>query len=424
MEKNEVKNLNIDIYKETLENGLSIYISKIDRSVVHARMTVFFGGKDLNFKIDNQNTQMPAGIAHFLEHKMFEKEDGIDPLKIYEKNGASGNAFTTSDITAYHFTGIDNFYENLETLLNCVHKPYFTDENVQKEKGIISQEKKQDLDNPFSIIYDKVFENTFKNKSLKSTVLGSLENISSITKENLYTCYNAFYQPKNMVLTISGNVDVLKTVEFVKNYYKNNTFDKKIAVKEEVNEKETVDKEFEVIYKDVQNKNIAINYKVKKPKIFESFKENLFLPIYLNIKFGGLSDIIDIIQKDENIVTDLNCNVKNYEDYYVITFEVAVKEDTENIINLIDSTLKNKKIDEKTFDLIKKQALNSLIIASENPTSICSEITRELYIFKEIKYDIYDITKSLKFEDLKEILKKLNFENKSTVILEKASTQN
>ena len=220
MKKETYEKLDLDVYTETLDNGLRIFLTKVPRNEIHARITSLYGGSILEFKLKGEKefTKVPAGIAHFLEHKMFEKKD-YDPLQIYENNGAFANAFTTENITSYYFTGVDKFYDNLNNLLRCVSEPYFTDENVEKEKGIISQEKKEDLDNVYYIVKDKAYENTFHNLDVKYTVLGSLDDINSIKKEDLYKVYNTFYQPSNMVLTISGDIDINKTMEFIRDFY-------------------------------------------------------------------------------------------------------------------------------------------------------------------------------------------------------------
>ena len=111
MKKKNYKGLDLDVYEEVLDNGLRVYISPIPRHTIHARITTFFGGSILEFKMDGDDnfTKVPGGVAHFLEHKMFEKKDGKDPLSVYENNGASGNAFTNEYVTAYHFTGVGHF---------------------------------------------------------------------------------------------------------------------------------------------------------------------------------------------------------------------------------------------------------------------------------------------------------------------------
>ena len=310
MEKKNYEGLDLDVYEEVLDNGFRIYISPIERHTIHARITTFFGGSTLEFKLDGDSSfiKVPGGVAHFLEHKMFEKEDGNDPLTVYENNGASGNAFTNEFVTAYHFTGAGHFYENLETLLKAVHEPYFTDENVLKEKGIISQEKKQDLDNPFSIVYERCLVNTFYNLDFKNTVLGSLDDINSITKEDLYNCYNTFYHPSNMILTVSGDVNPKEVIDFVKKFYKDYDFKKrpKIIVKEK-KEPLTVVKEKDIIHMDNLSKEVMISYKIKRPTyVKDEYLNRIYFSFLLDLKFGAISKIVDVFANDANLISPVS----------------------------------------------------------------------------------------------------------------------
>ena len=131
MEKKTFNHLDLDIYEEVLDNGLRIFVCPIDKHEIHASMTTLYGSEVLEFKPRGQDKyiKIPEGTAHFLEHKMFAKEDGIDPMTVFERNGAATNAYTSMHITRYYYTGPGKCFENLENLLDCVSKPYFTDKN-------------------------------------------------------------------------------------------------------------------------------------------------------------------------------------------------------------------------------------------------------------------------------------------------------
>ncbi len=421
MNKVSYENIDLDVYTEVLDNGLRVFLTKIERNEIHARITSLYGGSVVEFKNkkDKEYTKVPAGIAHFLEHKMFEKKD-YDPLQIYEKNGASANAFTTEEITSYHFTGIHNFYDNLNTLLKCVHEPYFTDENVEKEKGIISQEKKEDLDSVYYITRDKAFENTFKYSGYKNTVLGSLDEINNMTKEDLYKVYNTFYHPSNMVLTISGGIDIEKTMKFIKDFYNKRDFgEKKEIVLKEVDEPKEVVKKKEIIYKDMNSKEIYINYKIKKnAKMNDKFKTICFLNMFLQMNFGGLSALSDITFKDKNYLAPINFSLLVADDVYVLQFNITAKNDTEAVINLIDDTLKAKNVDEKIFNLLKKNNISFLITSTENTKSICYEIVSQIKNYETLIPNIYDRLFNLKFNDFKTLVESLDLNNRAVVILE------
>ena len=422
MEKKSYAGLDLDVYEEVLDNGLRVYISPIPRHTIHARITTFFGGSTLEFKLDGDSsfTKVPGGVAHFLEHKMFEKKDGKDPLSVYENNGASGNAFTNEFVTAYHFTGAGHFFENLETLLRCVHEPYFTDENVLKEKGIISQEKKQDLDNPFSIVYDRCLINTFHNLDFKNTVLGSLDDINSITKEDLYNCYNTFYHPSNMILTISGDVDPDKTLRFIKDFYKKYDFKKrpKVILKHK-DEPLTVVKEKDVIYMDNLSKEILICYKVKKPTyIKDEYLNRIYFSFLLDLKFGAIASIEDVFAKDTNLISPVSSYLEPVDDFYMIVFNATVKDDADSFVDLVDKTIKDMDFNEENFNLIKKAILNSIILSTENSNGICSMIANQVYFFGNPIYDMHDKLKGLNFEIFKKSIEDIDLNNRSVVVLE------
>ena len=185
-----------------------------------------FGAYDLKFiPIDEKDyVEVPFGVAHFLEHKMFEMPDGIDASNLFASIGADSNAYTDYNTTSYVVSCTSNFEQVTELLLDFVQTPYFTDENVDKEKGIIIEELKMYLDNPSDRLYNLLMKNMYKYNSRKEDVVGTIESINSITKEILYKCYNTFYHPKNMYLCISGDVDVEKAIELIENNQKKKTF--------------------------------------------------------------------------------------------------------------------------------------------------------------------------------------------------------
>ena len=222
MKCTSLKNLDLDIYHGTLSNGLRYYIvPKKANNNFYVTLSTDYGSNQIEFIPygEKKLKKVPAGIAHFLEHKMFESEDDVDPFSLFDQNGANANASTDNVKTTYLFSGTTNFEENLKILLNYVNKPYFTDENVEKEKGIINQEIDMCDDSCVRKAYDHILANTFIKNSIRIPTIGTKESIDTITKEDLYTCYNTFYQPSNMFLVITGNVDVEKTNNIKKSKY-------------------------------------------------------------------------------------------------------------------------------------------------------------------------------------------------------------
>ncbi|MFN3367779.1 MAG: EF-P 5-aminopentanol modification-associated protein YfmH, partial [Exiguobacterium mexicanum] len=200
MHKVEFEQLDETLYHEKLENGLEVFIlPKKGFSKTFATFTTKYGSIDNHFvpRGEKDAIKVPDGIAHFLEHKMFEKEEG-DIFQQFSKQGASANAYTSFTRTAYLFSATGQINENIETLLDFVQEPYFTEQTVEKEKGIIAQEITMYDDQPDWRLYFGIIENMYKNHPVKIDIAGTVDSIQDITAEHLYTCYNTFYHPSNM----------------------------------------------------------------------------------------------------------------------------------------------------------------------------------------------------------------------------------
>ena len=204
------------VYCGALPNGLSIrVVPKPDHAKKYAFFATRYGGMDIRFQLNGRWLDTPAGIAHYLEHKMFDTKEG-NALQELAKNGAEPNAFTSNAMTGYYFDSTSHFDENLEILLSFVSVPYFTDESVAKEQGIIAQEIRMIEDNPDWQIYARMLRALYSVSTARTSIAGTVESISRITAETLYDCHKAFYTPSNMILTVVGNVDPVKVSDLAR----------------------------------------------------------------------------------------------------------------------------------------------------------------------------------------------------------------
>ena len=195
------------IYEDTLPNGLRIkVVPKRGFARSYAFFATDYGSMDTRFRLDGKDYVSPDGVAHYLEHKMFDMPDG-NALQKMSQTGASPNAFTSYNITAYHFSCTSMFEENFRTLLRFVSQGYFTQESVEKERGIIAQEIKMYADNPASRVDENLFCAMYRNHPVRVPVAGTVESIQDITAQTLIDCHRAFYDPSNMVLCVVGDVD-------------------------------------------------------------------------------------------------------------------------------------------------------------------------------------------------------------------------
>ena len=194
------------LYTTELANGLPIFVvPKKGYRKSFACYVTNYGGADRRFALEGVQKDTPAGVAHYLEHKMFDMPEG-NALMLLEAAGANANAFTSEAMTAYHFTSTDRFTENLRTLLRFVSTPYFTQESVDKERGIISQEIRMYEDDPDDQVYMGLMRQLFATNPLRDDVAGTVESIQAITPEVLCDCHRMFYCPSNMALCVVGDV--------------------------------------------------------------------------------------------------------------------------------------------------------------------------------------------------------------------------
>ena len=201
-------NLNERVYKEVLSNGLTVAV--VPRPGFMRKLAYFvtdFGSIHREFTFEGKDYAVPAGIAHFLEHKMFDMPQGRDVTAELAELGASVNAFTGYDMTAYYFSCTENFDKCLDILLQFVSTPYFTEESVKKEQGIIDQEIGMNADAPESKVFEYLMECMYRHHDIKTPILGTSASIREITPDTLYACHSAFYTPGNMILCVVGDVD-------------------------------------------------------------------------------------------------------------------------------------------------------------------------------------------------------------------------
>ena len=216
MKLRQFPNIGESYYEQRLENGLKVrVIPKKGFTKKYAFLAVDFGAIDTHFTLKGRKITVPDGIAHYLEHKMFDLPEE-NTMDIFARYGGSPNAFTSYEMTAYHVACTDCFEENLRTLLRMVMTPYFTEESVEKERGIIAQEIRMYEDSAHSRVGEELFRALFSRHPIRVPITGSVESIGEITAQMLYDCYEAFYRPANMMLCVAGDVEAEKVLTIAK----------------------------------------------------------------------------------------------------------------------------------------------------------------------------------------------------------------
>ena len=412
-----------EVYYEKLDNGMDVYLFSKDN--IHNNYVTFttkFGsiynefvpiGKDKMAKV-------PKGVAHFLEHKVFIQEYDPQPSDFFAESGALTNAYTTFKNTTYLFTGPDNLIENVKYLLDFVQEPYFTDENVESEKGIITQEIHMCDDRPIDVLYEHIRKNSLHNNPFKDSIIGTVNDINSIDKKVLDTCYETFYHPSNMFLVVTGNFDVDEIIKAIKENQNNKEFKKqdKIKIKEYKEPDEVVLKE-EIIKMNTNIPKLAYNIKIPYNKFkMEKRKLNLYLYIIFSILFDD-SSLFNEKAKEDNIITNaIYTNILNCDSHILISLINETFKYNE-LLDIIREELKTINISSEDLEKKKKVLVSNEIFSFENIEIINEMIIDSIIFDNTIEGNIIDIINSLNIEELNEIVKKIDFKNVSTIIVKK-----
>lgn len=414
IEKIEYKKLGEVLYKKVLNNGLTVLINhKKGLNKVFSAFITNFGAHDTTFIPINESNYItvPLGVAHFLEHKVFEMPNGIDASDLFAKLGADSNAYTDFNETAYIVSCTSNFNEVITTLLDFVQTPYFTDENVKKEQGIIIEELNMYQDNPNDRLHHLLMRNMYKKNLLREDVVGTYESIKSITKEILYTCYNTFYHPSNMFLIISGDVDVIETLKLIEENQNQKTFPKfknlkcKYNLEDNVVNKKTGSSKMDILMSKV---SVGVKLPIFEYDKNEVLKIELITKIMLENSFGMCSNNYQYML-DNELINDFSysCNFDDKSSYIKLSANSFKPKEFSKFIKQELLKFNDYKIDEITFYNIKKALIGGCIRAFDSEEYICTSYVE--YLFKNCNiFEGVEIINSITIDDLKKFGKYFN----------------
>lgn len=416
----EFEQLQETLYHEKMSNGLDVYVlPKKGFNKTYAVFTTKYGSIDNQFVPlgKDEMVHVPDGIAHFLEHKLFEKADG-DVFQDFSKQGASANAFTSFTRTAYLFSSTSNVERNLETLIDFVQDPYFTEKTVEKEKGIIGQEINMYDDNPDWRLYFGVIENMYKDHPVKIDIAGTVESISHITKDLLYECYETFYHPSNMLLFIVGPVDPEAIISQVRENQGRKPYTDQPEIKrEEVKEQEPVFRKEKEIKMNVQGPKCLVGLKSKHPYRLgkKLLKRELAMNLLLESLFGKSSAQYESLYEkgyiDETFSFDFTAE-------YGFGF-AAIGGDTPEPDKLAEDIKGNllragEIITAEKIELARKKKIGSFLKALNSPEYIANQFTR--YAFLEMSlFDIVTVLEQITLEDVQQIIQEEIADDRLTV---------
>ena len=410
--------LNESTFHTTLENGLNVYICK---KKGFGKKIGMFGtkyGSVVNDFVDittGKRIKVPDGIAHFLEHKLFEKE-GANALDLFSKMGVSSNAYTSFDQTVYFFETSEKLEESIAMLVKLIKEPYFTDENVAKEQGIIGQEISMYDDDPTFMVYFNALRAMYQKNPVRIDIAGTIESISHITKELLYTCYNTFYSPQNMFFLVVGDVDVDKTIDIIDENIKK--YETKVNTDAKI-EKFTANEPKEIAKKEITQKmeiylpQLCIGYKLPLSNGEDITKNEIIVSIISDMFFSKQSDFFEKEYNEGKVNGSIDMQYEGSD-----TFSHVILSTTSTDIDIIENDLlnyieeiKEKEIDEELFKIIKRKKIGEAILSSDSLNVSYRRVIDSILSNTRVYADI-EILKEITSKDIKEFLHKLNEDNR------------
>lgn len=405
MESIRYEHLQETLYYEVMDNGLHVYIlPKPGFQKTYATFATKYGSVDNHFQVEGQEeVKVPDGIAHFLEHKMFEEPTG-DIFATFASHGASANAFTSFDQTVYLFSATEYVNENIQTLVDFVQNPYFTDQNVEKEKGIIGQEINMYADNPDWRVYFGLIEAMYQKHPVHIDIAGTVESISTITKETLYSCYNSFYHPSNMLLFVVGGVDPQQVIDMVRSNQEQKDYKPQGSIQ----------RFFEQEPEHVGEARREAKLAVSLPKCLFGFKEtdvgltgekllrrDTTTQLMMDLLFGSSTRLFQKLY-DEDLISDSFGHEYNSSPQYAFSAIGGDTKDPDQLLARVREevdAIVQKGFDSTDFERSRKKKIGGYLRMLNSPENIAHEFTRQQFRGGDF-FNMLPLYESITLEDV------------------------
>ncbi len=414
MHKKEYPQINEVLYTEVLENGLTVYLlPKQDYNKTYGLFTTNYGSIDNEFvPLGQENfVKVPDGIAHFLEHKMFEKEDG-DVFQQFGRQGASANAFTSFTKTSYLFSTTDQVELNLKTLLDFVQEPYFTEETVEKEKGIIGQEIQMYLDDSNWRLFFGILGNLYPKHPLHIDIAGTVESIDEITAEDLYTCYNTFYHPSNMSLFVVGKMEPEEMMTFIRENQAEKTFAQAVSIRRHFPQETAEDilKESS-IEMPISRSKVIVGLKGLDEVPVEGkalLKYKLTANLLLQLLFGNTSQNYLTLYNEGLLDDSFGYEFSLDRSFHFADFggdSDYPEQLAERIEEILLTVAQSEELTEENLSLLKKKMIGKYFQSLNSLEYIANQFSQSLY-GETTLFDTPEVIESIQLSDIKELAEK------------------
>ena len=408
LEKHEVQLMGEEIYRARLSDGLEVvFMPRKGYTKMHAMFATRYGSIDSDFITpEGKRLSIPDGTAHFLEHKLFDSKDG-NVFEKFSRYGASANAFTSANITAYHFTATENIYENLAALIEFVQDPYFTKESIQKEQGIIAQEIQIGDDDPGWQVYFNLLKGLYHNHPVRRDIAGTKESIATIDEGVLYDAYNTFYHPSNMVLFITGNIELEKASQCVENSLKNFGEDNSEIQRIFPEEPEGVSRSYVEVEFSIALPLFMLGFKDTEVATGnELLKKDIKMQMLLEMIFSKSAPLYQELYQKGLINEGFYAGYMMHQSYAYTILDGESK-DPNQVRDRIFNYITHLELDQKAYEVARKVVWGRYVNSFNTPERYTREFVSNFLLGTD--YTIFgDLFDSISFEDIKGRLKALD----------------
>ena len=422
MKKIKIDKTSEVLYYKKLNNGLELYVlPNINQNNFYITYSTKFGSINTEFKANNSSsfTKVPNGIAHYLEHLMFNMESG-SAFDYFSKLGSSVNAFTSYNVTCYEVFSSTYFKENLEYLLDYVGTPYFTKESVNNERGIIEEEISMYENNPNSELVFKAYNNIFINDKHSELISGKKEDIKKITIDNLYECYNTFYNPNNMFIIITGNVNPYEALAIIEENMSKKEYNNPTIINKSFNEPIKVKTEYEEKNMNVEINKVNISLKIPKKNFkclgLSDIELEIYIGLLFNILFGSTSILQDKLITSKIVSNGINISKTFTKDYIVVSL-LSDTEYVETYINMVRDTMKNIKINEQELERKLKVYKSNFILHFDDIELVNNNIQDNILMHGKVVNNYLSIYENINIDKLNEVIKRIKNKRESILVI-------
>lgn len=405
------------VYKEVLDNGLTVYLYPTNKSKnFYITVSTHFGAEVMSYKKNNKVYDVTKGSAHFLEHRVMDFTKNVDAMNKINELGSIVNAYTTYKGTNYNLYGVEDIYTNMGLLFDRVFKANIKKEDVEMERGIILEEYYMYDADPYYKAQTTLLKNCFNSSFIKYLVIGTEDGIKTVSYKELNRLYKDFYTLDNMFIVVTGNFILEDVLNYINNYMKGIKTTKCNCKVIKSVENYKVNVSYEELTGSTDEAKIVIGYKVKNSNPKKKIVNRLLMDMILSENFDKTgSSYLRLMNEGLNRFSYF---VEEVDDYFLIAFTGSTNE-YEKFTNIIDEEIKNLDFTKEALERKTKGYISNLILSFEYIENVEDNITSGLFDYNKVLNDMESIIKKVTLNDVKEVIKCIDTTNKSVLIMKK-----